>query len=133
MRSTTYTPEFRVEAVKLVLAQGLTLEEVAQRIAIPKGTLANWVSVAKRRSDPAAPPGSLSAASKSASSKPQPVRSIPSRLRRSVESAQYCADGYRKLVAQCGIQSSMSCKGNCYDNVPMESFWGSLKNEIIHH
>jgi transposase len=46
MRSTTYTPEFRAEAVKLVLAQGLTLEEAAQRIAMPKGTLANWVSAA---------------------------------------------------------------------------------------
>jgi putative transposase len=27
----------------------------------------------------------------------------------------------------------MSRKGNCYDNAPMESFWGSLKNELIHH
>ena len=27
----------------------------------------------------------------------------------------------------------MSRKGNCYDNAPMESFWGSLKNEMIHH
>lgn len=42
MKLTTYTPEFRVEAVKLVLAQGLTLAEGAQRLAIPKGTLANW-------------------------------------------------------------------------------------------
>lgn len=48
MRSTTYTQEFRAEAVKLVLAQGPTLEEAAKRIAIPKGTLANWVSAAKR-------------------------------------------------------------------------------------
>jgi transposase InsO family protein len=31
------------------------------------------------------------------------------------------------------MQASMSRKGNCYDNVPMESFWGSLKNELIHH
>lgn len=62
MRSTTYTAEFRAEAVKLVLAQGLTLEEAAQRIAIPKGTLANWVSSAKRGTDPAAPPGSRSVA-----------------------------------------------------------------------
>ena len=37
MKSTTYTPEFRAEAVKLVLAQGLTLEEAAQRILMPKG------------------------------------------------------------------------------------------------
>jgi transposase InsO family protein len=27
----------------------------------------------------------------------------------------------------------MSPKENCYDNAPMESFWGSLKNELIHH
>ena len=27
----------------------------------------------------------------------------------------------------------MSRKGDCYDNAPMESFWGTLKNEIIHH
>ena len=62
MRSTTYTPEFRTEAVKLVLAQGLTIEEAAQRITIPKGTLANWVSAAKRATNPVAPPGSRSVA-----------------------------------------------------------------------
>ena len=27
----------------------------------------------------------------------------------------------------------MSRKGTCYDNAPMESFWASLKNEMIHH
>jgi putative transposase len=47
--------------------------------------------------------------------------------------AQYCADDYCKLVAQFGMQASMSRKGNCYDNAPMESFWGSLKKEMIHH
>jgi transposase len=34
MQTKTYTPEFRAEAVKLVLAQGLPLEEAAQRVAI---------------------------------------------------------------------------------------------------
>jgi transposase len=62
MKSTTYTPEFRAEAVKLVLAQGLTLEEAAQRISMPKGTLANWVSAAKHGTDPKAAPGSRSVA-----------------------------------------------------------------------
>ena len=28
---------------------------------------------------------------------------------------------------------SMSRKGDCYDNAPMESFWGLLKNELVHH
>jgi len=31
------------------------------------------------------------------------------------------------------MTASMSRKGNCYDNAPMESFWGSLKNELIYH
>jgi putative transposase len=47
--------------------------------------------------------------------------------------SQYCAHDYRKLVKQFGMQASMSRKGNCYDNAPMESFWGSLKNELVHH
>lgn len=47
--------------------------------------------------------------------------------------SQYCAHDYRRLVEQFGMQASMSRKGNCYDNAPMESFWGSLKNELIHH
>ena len=54
----TYTPELREEAVKLVLAQGLTLEEAAQRLAIPKGTLGNWISAAKRGSASKVVPGS---------------------------------------------------------------------------
>jgi putative transposase len=31
------------------------------------------------------------------------------------------------------MEVSMSHKGNCYDNAPMESFWGALKQELIHH
>ena len=57
-RTKTYTPELREEAVKLVLVQGLTLEDAAARIAIPKGTLANWVSAAKRGTTLSAAPGS---------------------------------------------------------------------------
>jgi len=46
--------------------------------------------------------------------------------------SQYCAHDYRKLLDQFGMKASMSRKGNCYD-APMESFWGSLKNELAHH
>jgi putative transposase len=47
--------------------------------------------------------------------------------------SQYCAHDYRKLLAQFGMQASMSRRGNCFDNAPMESFWGSLKNELVHN
>jgi putative transposase len=46
---------------------------------------------------------------------------------------QYCAHKYQKLLALLGMKASMSRKGNCYDNAPMESFWGTLKNELVHH
>lgn len=47
--------------------------------------------------------------------------------------SQYCAHEYQALLAQVGMQASMSRKGDCWDNAPMESFWGSLKNELVHH
>ena len=47
--------------------------------------------------------------------------------------SQYCSHEYRKILDHYGLIASMSRKGNCYDNAPMESFWGTLKQELIHH
>ena len=46
---------------------------------------------------------------------------------------QYCSYEYRSLLEQFSMKASMSGKGNCYDNAPMESFWGTLKQELVHH
>jgi putative transposase len=45
---------------------------------------------------------------------------------------QYACGEYQKLLARHGLRCSMSRRGNCYDNAPMESFFGSLKNELVH-
>ena len=47
--------------------------------------------------------------------------------------SQYCSQEYRNLLGQFGLQVSMSGIGNCFDNAPMESFWGTLKQELVHH
>jgi putative transposase len=47
--------------------------------------------------------------------------------------SQYCSHEYRNLIDRFGLKMSMSGKGNCYDNAPMESFWGTLKQELVHH
>ncbi len=47
--------------------------------------------------------------------------------------SQYCSPHFQKLLARLGMKPSMSRKGNCWDNAPMESFWGTIKNELIHH
>lgn len=47
--------------------------------------------------------------------------------------SQYCSGEYRKLLRQFNMKISMSRKVNCYDNAPIESFWGTLKSELIYH
>ena len=57
----------------------------------------------------------------------------PGLIHHSDRGSQYCAYEYRGLVDQFKMRASMSRKGDCYDNAPMESFWGTLKNELVHH
>ena len=41
--------------------------------------------------------------------------------------SQYCSHAFQAALASYGMRSSMSRKGNCWDNAPTESLWGSLK------
>lgn len=45
---------------------------------------------------------------------------------------QYASGEYRKLLTGAGMKASMSRTGNCYDNAPMESFFHTLKVELVH-
>lgn len=47
--------------------------------------------------------------------------------------SQYCSKRFRALVAGCGGTQSMSATGCCYDNAITESFFGTLKRELVHH
>lgn len=54
-------------------------------------------------------------------------------LHHSDRGVQYTSERYRALLAEHGITVSMSRTGNCYDNAMVESFWGKLKCELVHH
>ena len=54
-------------------------------------------------------------------------------LHHSDRGSQYASEDYQRLLADHEITCSMSRKGNCYDNAPMESFFATLKKELIHH
>ena len=45
---------------------------------------------------------------------------------------QYAAADYRRVLERHGIEQSMSRRGNCLDNAPIESFFASLKKEHVH-
>jgi len=53
-------------------------------------------------------------------------------LHHSDRGVQYASLEYQALLEQQGIRVSMSGPGNCYDNAMMESFWSTLKTELVH-
>src|SRR6476659_7026877 len=54
-------------------------------------------------------------------------------LRRPFESAQYASAAYRKMMQSASFRASMSGRADCYDNAPMESFFHTLKTELVYH
>ena len=56
----------------------------------------------------------------------------PELVHHSDRGGQYAAAEYQKLLAGTRMIGSMSRKGDCWDNAPMESFFGTLKAELVH-
>jgi transposase InsO family protein len=54
-------------------------------------------------------------------------------LHHSDRGVQYACDDYQHLLRSHGMEVSMSGKGDCWDNAAMESFWSTLKTELVHH
>lgn len=47
--------------------------------------------------------------------------------------SQYASESFQQLLKEHGYRCSMSRKGNCWDNAPSESFFHTLKTELVHH
>ncbi|OPZ86569.1 MAG: Integrase core domain protein [bacterium ADurb.Bin429] len=58
-------------------------------------------------------------------------RPAPGLLHHSDRGSQYASAAYQQVLAQHGVIPSMSRKGNCWDNAPMESFFHTLKGEVL--
>lgn len=54
-------------------------------------------------------------------------------LMHSDRGSQYASDDHQLLLEEHGMVCSMSRRGDCYDNAVMESFWATLKTELVHH
>jgi len=59
----------------------------------------------------------------------QPPRQL---LLHSDRGVQYASADYRQALAKAGLLASMSRRANCYDNASMESFWSTLKLELVY-
>jgi len=61
----------------------------------------------------------------------QRQRPAPGLIHHSDRGVQYAAHGYRRRLSALGLVCSMSRKGDCWDNAPMESFYATLKGELV--
>lgn len=57
---------------------------------------------------------------------------LPGCIVHSDRGSQYCSKDYQQDLKRAGLRVSMSRRGNCYDNAPTESFWSTLKQELIY-
>jgi transposase InsO family protein len=60
-------------------------------------------------------------------------RPEPGLVHHSDRGGQYACGDYRKALIAQGMMCSTSRKGDCWDNAPMESFFHTLKTELVHH
>ena len=117
-----YTKEFQEESVKLVTEGGLSVPEGGRRLSLPPSTLNTWVKTYRA--------GKLGEVGKTR----KPLTEVElelAKVRREMTEVKMEQD--RNLLEKFGMKASMSRQGNCYDNAPMESFWGTLKSELVHH
>jgi putative transposase len=56
----------------------------------------------------------------------------PGLVHHSDRGSQYASDAYRDRLDELGMTASMSRVGDCYDNAVIESFWGTLKQELLY-
>jgi transposase InsO family protein len=55
----------------------------------------------------------------------------PGLVHHSDQGTQYASDEYRAVLREHGAVASMSRRGNCHDNAPVESFFASLKSDVV--
>lgn len=132
MKNSQYTREFRESSIQLVLNSNQEIKTIASNLGINTKTLYNWVYNYKKEHN----------ITKTNTTK-ESMGEENARLHTRKPSAglvwhtdrgsQYASVSHRRLLESHGVIQSMSAKGDCWDNAVSESFFGSLKQELVHH
>jgi len=96
-KTQTYSPEYRAEAIKLVMEQGLSVAEAATRLNMNQGTLAYWTTQARK--------GLKSASSLAGSQSPVELAAENKQLRKELAEARMERDILKKATAYFARES----------------------------
>ena len=151
-----YTEQYKQEALELWRASGRSAARVAAELGIRPPLLYRWANLARKPDPPHSgrkprrsavldictrrvlgwsmspildAPLTIAALRMALGQRP-PRRAL---IVHSDRGRQFASAAYRQLLARHGLLASMSRKGNCYDNAFIESFWSSLKYEVVYH
>lgn len=109
-------------------AIGVTLTQIGRELGVRPNPLRRWARFAKERDTSATPAGEEVVTLAE-------VREVETlRQERNFakqKSAQYRSAEYRALLTAHGLEASMSRRGNCWDNAVTESFFATLKGELV--
>jgi len=121
-----FTKEFEEEAVRLALTSGRTWRELAENLAVVIDLFSRRVvgwAVGDRLHRRLA-----IAALQTALTMRRPPEGL---IHHSNRGSRYCSIDYQAVLRSHGIRISMSGNGNCYDNAMVETFFKTLKSELV--
>ena len=118
----SFSTEFKREAAGLVLDQGYSVAQAARAVDVGETPLRRWIDQLR------AERGGVTPKSKAMTPEQQRGRP-PGLLFHSDQGGQYASRVFRQRLWRYRIQQSMSRRGNCWDNAPMERLFRSYKSE----
>ena len=121
--------EDTVQEVLARLARGERIKTIARELGVDRHTVKRWRRVVGWAMD-AQRTTALTLTALEMALHQRPV--LAGLLHHSDRGSQYCSHEFQAVLTGYGMQSSMSRKGNCWDNAPTESLWGSLKVGRLH-
>ena len=121
--------EDTVQEVLARLARGERIKTIARELGVDRHTVKRWRRVVGWAMD-AQRTTALTLTALEMALHQRPV--LAGLLHHSDRGSQYGAVAYQHRLVSCGIRGSMSRPGNCWDNAVVESFFATLKTELIH-
>ena len=136
-----HTRDFKLEAVRLAAVGDKTKAKVARESGVRVNQLRQWRLDFEDEERNGVPKQELATAEQDLGTLRRETDALAMAISRrgvpelvhSDRGSTYATSIYLELIRKHEIRQSMSRKGNCWDNAPMESFFHSLKTELVMH
>jgi len=128
MKRAVYDKQFKMAAVKYGQSAAQSIHDVAKELGISGTTLRRWINEYDEYGESAFPGHGVLSAMNQAIGREHPPEGL---IVHTDRGAQYTSQRFQALLMRYSFRQSMSRKGNPYDNAIIESFYRTLKRELV--